>query len=124
MTTKEIIALAQAGFTVQEIAALSRLDINPQSMETGTLPVSYAPAPATPAFPPQAVPAPAPSPSPAQARATVTDQAQAPETLQNQAFQALLDRFNRSEIANSSQPPVQTADDVLAQIINPPKAEK
>lgn len=122
MTTKEIIALAQAGFTVQEIATLNRLDINPQSMETGTTPMSHTPAPVNPVFPPQAVPAPSPSPSPAPA--TATDQAQVPDQTLNPVFQALLDRFNRTEIANSSQPPIQTADDVLAQIINPPKADK
>lgn len=114
MTTKDIIALASAGFTVEQIALLNRVDANPAAMNTGALPMQAAPAPTLGTIgvvSEQSVgPVTVPAPSPAQATDTGTET----------AFQQLLARMDALAIGNSQQPPQPTTDDILAQIINPP----
>lgn len=118
MTTKEIIALASAGFTMEQIVMLNHADTNVDAPDTEDMPIQVAPAsisspvPRTPTqwmkkTPP--VPAPSPSPSPAPSTATET------------ALQQLLARLDAMAINQSQQPPQPTADDILAQIINPPR---
>lgn len=118
MTTKDIIALASAGFTVEQIALLNRVDANPAAMNTGALPMQAAPAPTLCTIGAASeqsigpVTDPAPSPAPAQA----ADMGTGTET----AFQQLLARMDAMAINASQQPPKPTTDDILAQIINPP----
>lgn len=104
---EDILTLAKAGFTAQQIAALNQ--------------VGAAPAP-TPAPEPAPAPAPAPEPAPAPAPATV-----APHTVDDvlSAITGLSQQMQQNNLINMTQTePVQkTATEVLAQIINPPTKE-
>ena len=96
---EEILTLAKAGFTAQQIAGLSMVANQP------------APAP-TPAQP---VPTPAqPVPTPAQPVDPVLAE-----------LQKLTGLVQGSNIMNVNQPKVQTPEEILAEIINPaPKGDK
>ena len=104
MTRDDIIALARAGFSADQIAALAS-----------------APAPAP-------VPAPAPAPAPAPTPAPVPA-APAPAPAPDQITQLLQQvgvltaTIQASNIGNSSQPKQESADDILAQIIRPTRTE-
>ena len=103
MTNEDILVLAKAGFTAQQIAALGA--------------VTKAPAPA-PVPAPEPAPAPAPDPiAPAPAPQTIEQVLAAVNGLNKNVQQALL--------AGSSQPAaaVETTDQILANIINPPIKE-
>lgn len=113
MTTKEIIALASAGFTMEQIAMLNHADTNVDAPDTEDMPIQAAPAsisspvPRTPTqWMKKTPPVPAPSPSPSTATET--------------ALQQLLARLDAMAINQSQQPHQPTADEILAQIINPP----
>lgn len=115
MTTKEIIALASAGFTMEQIAMLNHVD----APDTEDMPIQAAPAsisspvPRTPTqWMKKTPPVPAPSPSPSPSTAT--------ETAMETALQQLLARLDAMAINQSQQPIQPTADEILAQIINPP----
>lgn len=115
MTTKEIIALASAGFTMEQIAMLNHVD----APDTEDMPIQAAPAsisspvPRTPTqWMKKTPPVPAPSPSPSPSTAT--------ETAMETALQQLLARLDAMAINQSQQPLQPTADEILAQIINPP----
>lgn len=101
MTNEDILVLAKAGFTAQQIAALGA--------------VTKAPEPA-PAPTPEPVPAPEPI-APAPAPQTIEQVLAAVNGLNKNVQQALL--------AGSSQPAaaVETTDQILANIINPPIKE-
>lgn len=94
MNAKDIIALANAGFTADQIAKIAQAD-------------EHAPAPA-------AEPAPAPAPAPAQ---------QAPFEYANllDKMDNLVAQIQQSAILNSAQPKEESADDILAAIIDPPQ---
>lgn len=94
MNAKDIIALANAGFTADQIAKIAQAD---------------EPAPA-----PAAEPAPAPAPAPAQ---------QAPFEYANllDKMDNLVTQIQQSAILNSAQPKEESADDILAAIIDPPQ---
>lgn len=94
MNAKDIIALANAGFTADQIAKIAQAD-------------DPAPAPA-------AEPAPAPAPAPAQ---------QAPFEYANllDKMDTLVAQIQQSAILNSAQPKEESADDILAAIIDPPQ---
>lgn len=94
MNAKDIIALANAGFTADQIAKIAQAD---------------EPAPA-----PAAEPAPAPAPAPAQ---------QAPFEYANllDKMDNLVAQIQQSAILNSAQPKEESADDILAAIIDPPQ---
>ena len=95
---ENVLVLAKAGFTAQQIAGLSML--------ASQSPAAPAPAPA-----PQPVPAPAPVPQPAD-----------PVLAELQKLTGLVQGSN---IMNVNQPKVQTAEEILAEIINPaPKGDK
>ena len=86
----DILTLARAGFNASQIAALNTVN---------TAPATPVPAPAAPAAP---VPAPAaPVPAPAD------------------PLTQILQQLQQNAINASQQPKVQTADEILAEIINP-----
>lgn len=101
MNASDILALARAGFSAQQIAALNS--------------VMAAPQPALPAPQPAPVqveqPAPAPAPQP--------DQTQ--EILKQLGI--ISGQITAAAINGSQQPPAQTADQILGEIIAPPQKE-
>ena len=101
---EEILTLAKAGFTAQQIAGLSMVANQP-------VPTPAQPVP-TPAQP---VPTPAqPVPTPAQPVDPVLTE-----------LQKLTGLVQGSNIMNVNQPKVQTPEEILAEIINPaPKGDK
>ncbi len=103
MEMQDILTLARAGFTAQQIAALSQISHTPQ------------PEP-TPAPQPAPNPAPAPQPHP-------EPQPQTPEV--DPIIAALGDikaAINAQAINNTRQPKEASAYDTLAAIINPPRS--
>lgn len=92
MTKNEILTLARAGFTAQQIAALNS--------------VATQPAPAQPAQPEPVKPAEDPAMSKLLEELT-----------------GIKSSIQNSNITNSSMPKEQSADDILASIINPPQKE-
>ena len=107
MDIKDIIALANAGFTAQQIATMA----------------TTAPAPA-PVPAPAPAPAPAPVPAPAPAPAPVPAPAPAPVPVDPimEQLKALTTAVQTNAIINSQLPITQpeTPEDILASIINPP----
>lgn len=110
---EEILTLAKAGFTAQQIAGLSMVANQP--VPTPAQPVS------TPAQP---VPTPAqPVPTPAQPVPTPAQPAPVDPVLAE--LQKLTGLVQGSNIMNVNQPKVQTPEEILAEIINPaPKGDK
>ncbi len=108
---EEILTLAKAGFTAQQIAGLSMVANQP-------VPTPAQPVP-TPA---QTVPTPAqPVPTPAQ---PVPTPAQPVDPVLAE-LQKLTGLVQGSNIMNVNQPKVQTPEEILAEIINPaPKGDK
>ena len=108
---EEILTLAKAGFTAQQIAGLSMVANQP-------VPTPVQPVP-TPA---QHVPTPAqPVPTPAQ---PVSTPAQPVDPVLAE-LQKLTGLVQGSNIMNVNQPKVQTPEEILAEIINPaPKGDK
>ena len=108
---EEILTLAKAGFTAQQIAGLSMVANQP------------IPTPAQPILTPaQPVPTPAqPVPTPAQ---PVPTPAQPVDPVLAE-LQKLTGLVQGSNIMNVNQPKVQTPEEILAEIINPaPKGDK
>lgn len=101
---EDILILSKAGFNAQQIAGLSMI----QKQE--------APAP-TPAPAPAPTPAPAPAPTPAPAPAPAPAPDTDPVLLELQKLTGLMQNSN---IMNTTQPKVETPEDILAAIINPP----
>ena len=112
MNVKDIIALANAGFSAEQIAGL-------QAAEAA----APAPAPADP----QPAPAPAPAdPQPVTAPAPAQEPQPAPDPVAAmlQRIGVALDNLQAANIRSSEQPHELTADEVLAQVINPPRTVK
>lgn len=108
---EEILTLAKAGFTAQQIAGLSMVANQPSPT-----PAQPVPTPAQPVTTPaQPVPSPAqPVPTPAQPADPVLAE-----------LQKLTGLVQGSNIMNVNQPKVQTPEEILAEIINPaPKGDK
>ena len=105
---EDILVLAKAGFTAEQIAALNS--------------VGAAPAPA-----PEPVPAPAPEPAPAPAPATPPAPATAaPHSVDDvlAAISGLSASIQNANLLTAQMPTEQkTAETILASIINPPKKE-
>lgn len=103
MDIKDIIALANAGFTAQQIATMA----------------TTAPAPAPVPAP---APAPAPAPVPVPAPAPVPASAPVPVDPIMEQLKALTTAVQTNAIINSQLPITQpeTPEDILASIINPP----
>ena len=97
---EDILTLAKAGFTAQQIAALNSVTATP------------APAPA-PVQVTQPTPAPAPEPAPAPAQGASVDDVLA-------AVQGLSATFKTGFLQNAEQQQPVTAESILAEIINPP----
>ena len=122
----DILVLAKAGFTAEQIAALNMvgsaapaapITAPPAPSAPGTVSApdpTPAPAPAPEAPAPAPVPAPAPAPAPAQG-ATVDDVLK--------AINGLTSTFQDGFLQGAHQPTPVTADQVLAQIINPPQKQ-
>lgn len=102
----EILTLAKAGFTAQQIAGLSMINNVP-----------------TPATAPTPTPAPAPTPTPSPAPTTTPAPAPVDPVLAE--LQKLTGLVQGSNIINVNQPKAQTPEEILAEIINPaPKGDK
>jgi hypothetical protein len=100
MELADILSLAKAGFTKEQIVALSGISKTPAA--------PAAPAPATPATPA----------APATPATPATDPIMA-------EIQKLTGALQASALLNSNMPPqTQSAEDILAEIINPPTAGK
>ena len=111
---EDILILAKAGFTAQQIAALNT--VSPAPAPEAPAPAPEAPTPEAPAPAPEA-PAPAPATeAPAPAPATMD------EILKS--VQGLTQTFQNGFIMGAQQPKPITAEDVLANIINPPSPKK
>lgn len=105
MTVKDLVALANAGFSAAQIAAIN----------TAMSAEAQAPTPVpTPAPAPTPVQTPAPTPAPAP-----TDQTA--EILKQLGI--ISGQISAANIGNTQQPAQQTADDILAAIIAPPAKE-
>lgn len=111
MTAKEILALSMSGYNSQQIAVIAA-EMAAQPADPAPAPAADpAPAPAEPAPPPApAEPAPAPDPAMPQLDGLMAK------------LDALTNQLQQQAILASQQPATQTADDILASIINPPKA--
>lgn len=105
---EDILILAKAGFNAQQIAALNMVGSQP----------APAPAPAAPAAPAQvAETAPAAPIAPAAPQASTMD-----EILKS--VQGLTQTMQNGFIMGAQQPKPVTAEDILANIINPPSTNK
>ena len=110
MNYNDILTLARAGFTAQQIAALQQLAPAPAPAPAPTpapapAPAAPAPAPAAPAPVPAAPAAPAPAADPNGAK-----------------LDTLIALFQQQQLG-ASQPRTMTADEILADIIAPQPAE-
>ena len=104
MTAKEILALSMSGYNSQQIAVIAA--------EMAAQPADPPPAPAAdPAPEPAADPAPEPAADPPMPQ---LDGLMA-------KLDALTNQLQQQAILASQQPATQTADDILASIINPPQ---
>ena len=118
---EDILVLAKAGFTAQQIAALNMV---------GTAPVAPAPAaPTQPVAPAPAAPtqpvAPAPA-APTQPAAPVAPATAAPHSVDDvlAAISGLSASIQNANLLQAQMPTEQkTAETILASIINPPKKE-
>ena len=107
---EDILILAKAGFNAQQIAALNMVGSQP------------APAPA-PAPAPETTPAPAPAPAPETTPAPAAPQASTMDEILK-SVQGLTQTFQNGFIMGAQQPKPVPAEDILANIINPPSTNK
>lgn len=107
---EDILTLAKAGFNAQQIAALNAVGAAPAPAPTPT----PAPAP-TPA--PDLTPAPDPTPAPATPQGATVD-----DVLKS--VKDLTQTMQNGFIMGAQQPKPVTAEDILANIINPPSPKK
>ena len=112
-TISQIVRLHEAGLTAEEISQLEAGVATPTPVPTPAPTPEPAPA-LTPA--PAQDPAPAPTPEPSPAPDSNTAILQAIETMNKNIIQAM----QQSAINGSRQPEPQKAEDILAEIINPP----
>ena len=108
MTVEQILMLADRGFTAQQITAFA------QMQQTAT--------PAAPAVP--TVPAVPAEPAAQAAQAAPAEPAVDPLTAMQQQMQQLTQTILNNSVANSQQPPIQTADDVLYAVLIDPDNTK
>ena len=131
-TTDQILTLAKAGFTAEQIAALnmSSFPQNPQPTPTApqTAPAPMQPTQQMPIVAQPQVTAPAPTAPVAQPTAPAQATAPAAPTTQPQAtvddvlkaVTGLQSTFQQTMLQTAVQPQPKTAEDILAEIINPP----
>lgn len=127
MNHTDIIALAHAGFTAEQIAVLAAAEQQQPAVQTPAPAPAPVPAPAPAPFP---APAPAPTPVPFQAPTPAPAPAPAPVTTPD-PFQDIMQQLGlmQNAIQNNAllaaqQPKEQTVDDILSEIINPPEPKK
>ena len=118
-STNEILTLAKAGFTAEQIAALNAsFPQNPQPTPAApqTAPAPIQPTQQMPIVAQPTAPAPvqptAPAPTAPEPQATVDDVLKAVTGLQS--------TFQQTMLQTAVQPQPKTAEDILAEIINPP----
>ena len=113
MTFDDIVALAKAGFTSDQISRLSAVQNTAQPTPPAVPPVQTATPPAVPpvqtATPPAVPPVQTPYNSPDYIL---------------QAINSVNDTMRQMQINMSNQPKPETADDIIASIINPPMQPK
>ena len=132
MKYSDIITLAQAGFTAQQIAQMAQVEAAPVPQEPAPVPQeprglaailtemqTLVPATSQPAPAPQPSPAPDPQPSPAPAPAPAPDQLTA-ILAEMQTLKQTMQAQNRQN-AELIPPTPQSAQDILSSIIAPPK---
>ena len=120
---EEILTLAKAGFTAQQIAALNMVGTTPApavpaAPVAAPTPAPVAPAPA-PVAAPVAAPTPAPAPAPVAAPTPAPQGATADDILK--AISGLSAQVTTGLIQTTPQPTPATAESILAEIINPPQ---
>lgn len=134
-TTDQILTLAQAGFTAQQIAALNSTSFPQNPQPTQQMPQATAPAPMQPTqqmpivvqpqvtapTAPVAQPT-APAPATAPAAPTIQQPTQPQATVDDvlKAVTGLTSTFQQTMLQTAVQPQPKTAEDILAEIINPP----
>ena len=110
----DILVLAKAGFNAQQIAALNMVGTAPAAPET--------PAPAAPETPAPAAKAPeTPAPAAPETPAPAPQGASIDDVLK--AVSGISDAIKLGNLQNLTQPKPVTAEDILAEIINPPTKE-
>lgn len=109
MNVSDIVALAKAGFTVEQITKLA---------------IAHEPKP-TPEVVPNPVPAPVstPNPAPNSAPAPATNPEPDAATVISNKMDEFMKMVMANNVLNSQQPKPVTADDVIASIINPTHKE-
>lgn len=107
MKIEDVLSLAKAGFTFNQISQLAQLARQSKSAQTSPAnPVTTAP---------QNIPATQQTPANPQTTPAMFDQ--------NKLVNDLVAQLQQSNILGSQQPETESADDVLAQIINPKGVE-
>ena len=112
MKIDDIIALAKAGFTMEQIGEMNRILKKPQPEPAPAPQPEPAPAPQPqPAPAPQPQPAPAPQPEPAKDYQKIFEE-----------LSGIKQAIQQGNIGTDSfTKPTRTTDDILADLINPPK---
>lgn len=121
MTYEDIVTLAKAGFTAEQIARLSAVQ-NTTQPTVPTAPVAQPTVPAAPVAQPTqpAVPT-VPAVPPVQGQNPIP--ANSPDYIL-QAINNVNDTMRQMQINMTNQPKVETTDDIIASIINPPMPSK
>ena len=109
MTYEDIVTLAKAGFTAEQIARLSAVQNTAQPTPPAVPPVQTQPAVPQAQTPPAVPPVQTPYNSPDYIL---------------QAINNVNDTMRQMQINMTSQPKVETTDDIIASIINPPMPPK
>lgn len=100
LTVPDIVALAKSGFTAEQISKLAAHESRQEKVTSQEQEKEPAPAPAP-------VPTPAPVPAPAQMDATA------------QKLDSILALMQAQNLMNAQMPKKETAEDIIANIINP-----
>ena len=104
LTVPDIIALAKSGFTAEQISKLAAHESRSEKRNVQEQEKEPEPAPAPVPAP---VPTPAPAPAPTQMDATA------------QKLDSILALMQEQNLRNAVMPKQETAEDIIAQIINP-----
>ena len=114
MTYEDIVTLAKAGFSAEQIARLSAVQNTAQPTPPAVPPVPTPPAvPPVPTPPVPTPPVPGQNPIPANSPDYIL-----------QAINNVNDTMRQMQINMTNQPKVETTDDIIASIINPPMPPK
>lgn len=132
-TNEDILTLAKAGFNAQQIAALNMVGgQTPNNPPSPTVSLAGVGSPSAPTPDPsntnvvntqtQPVNAPAPAPTPAPAPAPAPVQTPAQPTIGDvlKSISGISEQLQLNNLQNMQQPKPATAEDILAEIINPP----